>query len=336
MNLEISKFSHQNPKKRKNGDFCEYKLLQDENLAVLTVADGLGGKPCDWKASKLSCQKFIEVFGKKVNKEISERIISSIKSINAEILSEVGLCEKMKSTFCVVVWDFNTNQLYYSSIGDSRIFQFSNNTITQLSKDEVKSIALRSKDGTPLIVSGTVVLSEGITNVIGSDSLSIEVKVKPDFDIEAIILSTDGFHGITSNLDTELVKMLSSLENLNSSLEQFYQKYKDKQKDDMTVLVVRKNNSGNDLSILKRILNNDKTDSIGNLELAKVLIVGLENGVKEQDTFSIKKLLSIQEKRNLDLGKDNIGKIISLMIKVNFQNGEIYQELLKMMRKSKF
>lgn len=337
MNIEISHLSYQNPKKKKNGDFCVYKIIQKENLAVLTIGDGVGSQPCDWKASRISCKKFIEIFEKKEKEEISERIISSISSINLEVRSESGDCEDMRSTFCVVVWDFNTNQIYYSSIGDSRIFQFSNNKINQISKDDVKLITLKTNDGKPIMVSGTTILSESITNVIGNSNLSIEINTKPDRDIDAIILSTDGFHEITANFNTGMVEILNSLENLDSSLENFYQKYKEKQNDDMTILVARKgNSSGNELSIIKRILNNDKTDSIGNWELTNSLIVGLENGIKEKDAFGVKKLLSFREEKNIDLGRENIGKIISLMMKINFQNGEIYQELLKIMRKSNF
>ena len=35
MSLEISKLSHQKPGKRKNGDFCEFKVMEKENLVVL-------------------------------------------------------------------------------------------------------------------------------------------------------------------------------------------------------------------------------------------------------------------------------------------------------------
>ena len=65
----------------------------------LTLGDGVGGSPCDWKASKISCQKFIDAFVTSSEKEIPERMIESIRATNLEILSETGTCKNMESIF---------------------------------------------------------------------------------------------------------------------------------------------------------------------------------------------------------------------------------------------
>ena len=51
------------PHKNTNGDFCDFKILEKEELVILTISDGVGSNPCDWKASKISCQNFIDEFG---------------------------------------------------------------------------------------------------------------------------------------------------------------------------------------------------------------------------------------------------------------------------------
>ncbi|WP_211356955.1 hypothetical protein, partial [Phaeodactylibacter luteus] len=60
MKVEISKKSYKNPHKKRNGDFCEFEIIENGNLVILALGDGVGSSPCDWKASKVCCQTFIE------------------------------------------------------------------------------------------------------------------------------------------------------------------------------------------------------------------------------------------------------------------------------------
>jgi hypothetical protein len=66
-----------------------------------------------------------------------------------------------------------------------------------------------------------------------------------------------------------------------------------------------------------------------------VLLQGIEEGIKEKDAFKVTKLLSIRDIKSIDFGKEKIGILISQMFKADFQNGEVYQKNLSIMRNSK-
>ena len=102
MKVEISKKSYKNPHKNRNGDFCEFEILENDQLVILTLGDGVGSSPCDWKASKVSCQKFIETFKENSNEDISQRFLESLKAVNQEVILTTDGCKGMKTTFCGV------------------------------------------------------------------------------------------------------------------------------------------------------------------------------------------------------------------------------------------
>ena len=335
MKIEISKKSYKNPHKNKNGDFCEFEIVENEKLVILTLGDGVGSSPCDWKASKLSCQNFIESFKMNSNQDIAERFSQSLKKVNQKVILTTDMCQGMKTTFCGVVWDFVNRKIYYTNIGDSRIYEYSNNEFRQISTDEVKSVILRKRDGKPMIISGVAVTAEGVTNVIGSRELIYKVNVKSDEDIEGIVLSSDGMHGVSTKFEEDILGAINII-NLEDGLEQICHKYKDNQKDDMTIIALRRVKNENNFSkIISYILDNEDFSDISNLEISKALLQGIDEGIKKKDPLKVNKLLSISETKRIDFGRENVGNLISLMFKVDFQDGEIYQKLLSNMRSSK-
>lgn len=335
--IEIAKKIFQRPHKIRSGDFCNYKFYKQEELLVLTLSDGVGGSPCDWKVSKIICNRFLEEFDNKCDEEIQMQIVKIIDKVNKEILNEAGTCQGMKSTFCLVVWDFQRNQICYTNIGDSRIYDYSKDKLNLISKDEVKSVILTNKEGKPIVISGVIAVAEGVTNVVGSYNLTFEVNCKSDEGIQGIILTTDGFHRITTKLDEDIVEVMNSLE-LETGLNELYKKYKDRQEDDMTIIIARKVEESNSVPrILSSILNGEEDSSLSNkYELTRAIIYGLKQGIKNKDFRKIWKLLQVSEERRLDFGREKITELISLMIKIDFQDREIYQELLNRLRASKF
>ncbi|WP_170254832.1 SpoIIE family protein phosphatase [Phaeodactylibacter luteus] len=258
-----------------------------------------------------------------------------MQTANQQVILTTDGCQGMKTTFCGVVWDLLNGKIYYTNLGDSRIYEFADNEFRQISTDEVKSVILRKKDGKPLIISGVVVTAEGVTNVIGSREAHYEIKVKNDEAIKGVILSTDGMHGASSKFEEDLLTVINAID-LENGLEQICQEYKDIQKDDMTIIALRKINGKNNYSkMISSILNNEDFSGMSNFEISKVLLQGIEEGIKEKNAFIVNKLLSIREIKRIDFGREKIGDLISLMFKVDFQDGEVYQKLLSIMRSSK-
>ncbi len=330
MSLEIAQKSYKNPHKPKNGDYSSFQLLEQEQLVLAVLADGVGSCPCDWNASQLSCQTFIKTFEQNNKKEIIPRFSEAIRQANQVVLTTTGSCQGMKSTFCGLVWDLKAQVVYYTNIGDSRIYETGEKGWVQISTDEV-----RTKINRDAILYHTAV-REGITNAIGHSTLTFEIKKKADKGIRAFVLTTDGFHGVAASFPEEALKAINAI-HLEQGLEQLYQQYETRQKDDMTILVLRKVEDKNCQAIITSILTTG-TVSITTttaLERAFALLQGLKEGIREKNEKQVHQFLSFCKTHQIDLGRDKIGDLISLMIKVDFQNNEIYQTLIKRMKNSR-
>lgn len=334
MQIELAQQSHKNPHKNLNGDFCAYQMLTEEKLVVLVLADGVGNSPCDWKASKISCEFFIRAFTASSEQDITNRFSQSLQETNQELLLESGSCAEMKSTFCGVIWDQASENIYYVNIGDSRIYRWQANELEQISTDEVKSVILTKMDGKPIVVAGVIAVADGVTNVLGSPELDFKVKTIDADNTSGIVLTTDGFHGASRYFAKDMLRTINAV-NLENSLAQLHQKYKDRQKDDMTALVIRKMHNVSNQALIQAIITNKDISNVSKLELTKAVIQGLAAGIKNKNNSETMALISQCNDRSIDLGRATIGELISLIINVDFQDGEVYQQLLKLMRNSK-
>ena len=63
---------------------------------------------------------------KNSQREIYKWFLDSVDEVNQETILTKGFCKGMKFTFCEVVWDLKNRKVYYSNIGDSRIYEWSN------------------------------------------------------------------------------------------------------------------------------------------------------------------------------------------------------------------
>ena len=106
--------------KLKNGDNFNFAELNDEQLVALCVADGVSSCPKDWLASDTTCTIFIEKF-KNLAGTMEQRIKKSVLASHSAVLDSSDV-SGMAATLVAVIVDFNSNKIYYVSIGDSRIF----------------------------------------------------------------------------------------------------------------------------------------------------------------------------------------------------------------------
>lgn len=333
--LEIASSSVKNPAKAKNGDYCSHLHLEKENLTILVLSDGVGGSPCDWKASEKSCSLFLSIFGLQSDlKDIRDRIDLTIKQVNSEVLYEAEPCDGMKSTLSILIWDLNKNEIHYSNIGDSRIYEFSNNKLTQISEDDSSREIVRQKDGKLLISDQALVISEGISNCIGSQELGIATTCIKADSTRGIVLASDGFYNAKSSFSSDMIESLESL-SMNFSLENLSKEYKDYQKDDMTVLICRRRGEYSK-QIIDSVLSDKEVSSWSNLEIRQSIIVELQSVIKQKEDISANALLDYCEESDLELGKTNTGSLISLMQEVDYQNMEVYTKLVHQLRRSKF
>lgn len=236
--FDILGYSIPNIGKEKNGDNYIFKYLENEQILVAIVADGVSKQPCDWFASETTCKKLLENFkNQEGNLDINQRLLSSISETNKFVINMEGNCRRMASTLSVIAWQTSTNKLYFSNIGDSRIYSLKDEKLEQLTKDD--SIITKEK---VLMHGGLRVIDKSIlTKVIGQENISISITEKMLEVGEIIILATDGFYDARKAVFNKIMSELSKSESFRDGFTTVINKLEMLRGDDLTAIVMKRN-----------------------------------------------------------------------------------------------
>lgn len=117
-----------------NGD--AYNFFEDSAVTIAVVADGVGGNPCDWKASEQACQDLVSFYQDEYsNLGVKEGIAHSLRKTYDKIYQTKGKCERMLTTLIAIIINKVTNEYFYFGIGDSLILKFENDTMEELTPE---------------------------------------------------------------------------------------------------------------------------------------------------------------------------------------------------------
>lgn len=117
-----------------------YYIPTDLSKEIFILADGMGGHLAGETASKLAASIISKYFNKiEINSEedVELGILNAIDLANKEIfkLSNENMDYRGMGTTLSVVYVYN-GKLIYANIGDSRIYEITDTTLIQLTKDD--------------------------------------------------------------------------------------------------------------------------------------------------------------------------------------------------------
>jgi protein phosphatase len=207
----------------------EDSVVWDPGLALIAVADGMGGHNAGEVASRLaleSVQAFLQKsvegnnftwpFG--VNPSMSfgaNRLMTAVKVANRRVFrasEERVEYTGMGTTLVAALVD--GSHLSFSSVGDSRIYSLNGSELRQLSRDDSWLVMLSEEQGLDLATAEKHPMRHVLTNVLGARS-ELNVTVT-DLDLSeghTIILCTDGLHGaVPRELMLSILRADSDLE----------------------------------------------------------------------------------------------------------------------------
>jgi protein phosphatase len=204
--LNIGKCTLLGNYRENNEDAIEVKQFPD--LTVCIVADGMGGQA----AGEIASKRAIEVVPGELKRNLQATstqeqartiIRSAVVRANQEILAmgqqEADL-RNMGTTVTVCVWRKGSAQMYYTWVGDSRIYHVRDRKIEQLTVDHTLAQAL-VEGGT---ISAKDALKHPLRSVLWKYLGSKEVGEGPEVKVVSIkgndrfLMCTDGLCGVVA------------------------------------------------------------------------------------------------------------------------------------------
>ncbi len=217
--------------------------IKRDNKILAVVADGMGGLNCGEQASELAVKTFLEEFAQTYNfNYLKEFLIKTSYLANEKILNEVEDSSAGTTLLAAII---ESRECQWLSIGDSSIFIYQNNSLTELNKKHTYKTELKKAYRAGEITRDEMLSHpkrDMLTSYLGHENLKhfelnkslVEIKAK-----DKLLLCSDG---VTDALS---IRELESILEKNFSPEQISQliikKIKEKDllnQDNATVVVI--------------------------------------------------------------------------------------------------
>jgi len=232
----------------------EDSVLWDPDLALMIVADGMGGHNAGEVASRVAidaAQEFLRksalspdaTFAHGYNASMSmtvNRLLNAIKAANRQIFTEGQEHAEYNGMGTTVVLALvEGRHLSFVSVGDSRLYSLAGSRLRQLTRDDSWVAMLSEETGVDAATLKKHPMHHVLTNVVGARfELDVTVHELDLEDGETLMMSTDGLHGVIS--DETIRQTLQAEPDLGRAAEALIRQALDSNgRDNVTVLLAR-------------------------------------------------------------------------------------------------
>jgi PPM family protein phosphatase len=187
--IQFAGLSDIGKQRENNEDFILFK----DNL--LLVADGVGGEEGGEIASKIACEtiaaEFFAVLDKVKNPSVA--LQHAVKKANKNIFAESARKNsRMATTLCALY--IHNNIVFYTHLGDSRIYMVREHKIKQLTEDHTLQSGNKRKKKANISERSNV-----LTKALGTGKPDIKVERLRLKEKDIFVLTTDGLTDCVSN-----------------------------------------------------------------------------------------------------------------------------------------
>lgn len=228
-----------------------FGYLTDKNKGVFVLCDGMGGYEGGRNISILAVEKMLEKYSNMNEDDYAVSLNNATKQINYEILEIKKMnnnLSKAGSTIISIVID--GKHLYWSAMGDSRVYIMRNNEFVQVTQDQNYMTVLNEKLRQNLISHdeyqkessrGDILISYlGASESCLIDYNNVPFELKSD---DVIVMMSDGLYKLVGN--DEMKGILNHFEKNSDALLAFNERaevYATKngiKRDNMTVAIIK-------------------------------------------------------------------------------------------------
>jgi protein phosphatase len=174
----------------------EDSWLVDLNLGLLVVADGMGGHNAGEVASALAVETIHEVLRSTREPATAALLDQAVQQANDRILDAAQRPETSGMGTTVVAVLVTDGRVFYTSVGDSRIYLWHEGQLAQLTRDDSWLAEALEEESLAASQLGAHPMRHVLTKVVGLRSelkiSTAECRLEPD---DCLLLCSDGVHG---------------------------------------------------------------------------------------------------------------------------------------------
>lgn len=304
-------FSIRNPSKQRCGDasFAGAIEISGEKVVLLLVADGVSKAPKDWLASR-SAVDFIVDEIKQSKQPIPEALKEAVEIANSKICAGVENTYSMLTTLSAVVFHPSKEKLYWSNVGDSRIFGLKNNEWHQLTTDDSTSMPYK-ENGKLKLQNGVPIMLSALTKAIGQDSaLPITIKETAAHEYKALALASDGFYDLTGF--NQYASELAASADMEKKATDIQSEILSQIRDDASIAVIRLPGKKN--FDLRSYLMQQNHTAIEPVETLEILEQEIKKAALNQDHEYLEKILDFMQSHRLFYPKPKMIELLEYLI----------------------
>lgn len=303
-----------NPTKSKSGDasFADVLNLNNKEIFILIVADGVSRAPKDWLASASTIKLIIEFLKENPTIDFPDLFKQAILHAHNIILSGIEDTIGMLSTLSLLAFNPNTQAIYTANIGDSRIYGYRNKEWHQLSVDDTTTKVYK-ENGKIKLQNGVPIMRSALTKAIGgNNNLDIEIKTLNAGDYAGYCLVSDGFYEMA---DCERsLDLIYAAADMHKTIEELTPHFKDSMKDDASVAMLR-------IPVLSidfdSIINSN--DVLENTDISKAVLLPhieeiVNNAIEKKEEEKIVAISQWMQLNNLQFSKEKMIELLDEII----------------------
>lgn len=309
MNYQIASKTKKGRKKEsfeRNGDFCGW--IDESGCVVLALADGVGSCADDARASKNTCDLFLEKchLALKDSKDLTAKRLAQF----CREIDPVLAVDNDMACFCAVVWYANTRNVVWLHVGDTRIYRYNKaEGLVQMTQDDHGKAVNIKVNGKLYTDHGAVVSATPINNAIGDRGCDFHTGSFEFNPGDSILLCSDGMYN--SSTFIEDVEVLLNQADMTASIKSFTTT----DDDDNTLLVLRHNLAFDEEVGLRELMN--LFDEYQTIMPFNTLIDRFSDGLESMldashlDVFDMADIVAFMKEKRLYPDKTRIERIFN-------------------------
>lgn len=322
-------------RKDKCGDSFAVYYSDDEQLLVLAIADGVSSSPCDWKASEVACEALLERF-KSADGSLAQRMANAAAKAHNAVRQINGRCAGSITSLTFVVWGVLSNEVHVLNVGDSRAYLGPDNSLEQITSDDVQLVILK-RNGEVVLQAGVPVFLRGVTRSLGqTEALDFSVQTNSFQSNDLLLLVSDG---ISKNeaFTSEFPKIFSSA-NIEQELLKLVTESSPRNKDDATLVTVWRmpTKDGESERRLSDCIENNsdfRNEGLTPIQVVESLQTTLTDQINEEENELVGRILDYTDHFGIRFHRDFLSALLSLVI-LQGTDRQLVARLRDLIRKS--